>query len=107
MRLIGWLAAVGLLGVACAASAGEAPRAFAAGSVPAPHFADPDRPRKLEAAFADVDRAFREYQQRSKAPAVAWGVVVDGALVHQARSGCARSARTLPSTAAACSGSPR
>ena len=34
-----------------------------------------------------MDRAFRDYQARARAPAVAWGVVVDGALVHEGAVG--------------------
>jgi CubicO group peptidase (beta-lactamase class C family) len=77
----------GLAGAAGSAHGGDAPRAFAAGSIPTPRFADPDRLKKLEAAFPHVDRAFRDYQERAKWPAVAWGVVVDGVLVHHGALG--------------------
>jgi CubicO group peptidase (beta-lactamase class C family) len=69
------------------ARAADAPRALEKGTAPAPRFADPDRMRRLAAAFPAVDRAFRDYQARAKAPAVAWGVVVDGTLVHEGAVG--------------------
>jgi CubicO group peptidase (beta-lactamase class C family) len=78
------------------AGAGEAPRPLAKGSVPEPRFADPDRARKLAAAFEDVDRAFREFQGRAKAPGLAWGVVVDGALVHTGGAGVREVGKDAP-----------
>jgi CubicO group peptidase (beta-lactamase class C family) len=81
------LVVAGLAGAAGSAHGGDAPRAFAAGSIPTPRFADPDRLKKLEAAFPHVDKAFRDYQERARWPAVAWGVVVDGVLVHHGALG--------------------
>jgi CubicO group peptidase (beta-lactamase class C family) len=49
---------------------------------PTPQFTDPQRRAKLESSFADVDRLFREFAERSHVPGGAWGVVVDGELAH-------------------------
>ena len=55
-------------------------------SVPA-RFTDPERRAKLSAAFGDIDRAFREFTTRSHVPGAAWGIIVDGELVHSGATG--------------------
>lgn len=65
--------------------------------VPPARFADPDRVAKLSRAFPEIDRAFLNFAQTGAAPAVAWGVVIDGALVHSGATG----ARDVPSNAKA------
>ena len=72
------LAAVALLAPAHLSAQGTRP---AARAVPA-RFADPDRVAKLSASFGDVDRVFREYAEREHIPGAAWGIVIDGKLVH-------------------------
>ena len=37
---------------------------------------------KIAAAFPEVDRLFREWAEKQPVPGAAWGVVVDGGLVH-------------------------
>src|SRR6476659_9814476 len=56
--------------------------AVSAAVAPTPQFTDPQRRAKIESAFADVDRLFREFAERSHVPGAAWGVVVDGELAH-------------------------
>jgi CubicO group peptidase (beta-lactamase class C family) len=55
-------------------------------AAPAP-FADSKRLAKLEIAFADIDRLFAEFARTAHAPGAAWGIVVDGALVHAGAAG--------------------
>ena len=90
------MALLWLAGLPVVALAGEAPRALAQGAAPPPRFADPERARTLAAAFPEVDRAFRDYQARARAPAVAWGVVVDGRLVHEGAIGTREAGKDAP-----------
>jgi len=69
----------------------------AANRVPPARFADPDRVTKLSRAFPEIDRAFLNFAQGGAAPAVAWGVIIDGTLVHSGATG----ARDVPSNAKA------
>jgi CubicO group peptidase (beta-lactamase class C family) len=64
---------------------------------PAPQFADPERKTRLAGAFADVDRIFEEFATRTHVPGAAWGIVVDGQLVHSGSAGY----RDVPSKASA------
>lgn len=54
---------------------------------PPARFADPDRATRLARAFPEIDRAFLNFAQSANVPGVAWGVVVDGALVHSGATG--------------------
>jgi CubicO group peptidase (beta-lactamase class C family) len=54
---------------------------------PPPHFADPDRRAKLEAAFPEIDRIFRDFTTAAHVPGAAWGVVIDGQLAHTGVTG--------------------
>jgi len=55
--------------------------------VPPAAFQDPERKQKLERAYPAVDAAFRDAVERGNTPAAVWGVVVDGALVHDGAAG--------------------
>ena len=66
---------------------------------PLPAFADPARREKLASGFAEVDRVFAEFHERERVPGVAYGVVVDGELVHQAAWACAIRASGAPADA--------
>ena len=68
-----------------------------ANRVPPARFADPDRVAKLSRAFPEIDRAFLNFAQAGAAPAVAWGVIIDGALIHSGATG----ARDVPSNSKA------
>ena len=50
-------------------------------------FADPGRAAKLATAFSDIDRMFREFATREHVPGAAWGIIVDGKLVHVGTTG--------------------
>ncbi|MCA1587069.1 MAG: beta-lactamase family protein [Acidobacteria bacterium] len=45
-------------------------------------FTNPDRRTKLAAAFPEIDRLFSDFVTRARVPGAAWGIVVDGDLVH-------------------------
>src|SRR5262245_21493286 len=42
---------------------------------------------KLATAFADVDRLFKDFVTEAHVPGAAWGIVVDGSLVHTGTAG--------------------
>ena len=50
-------------------------------------FADPQRRAQLATAFPEIDRLVREFAERAHVPAVAYGIVVDDALVHWGAAG--------------------
>jgi CubicO group peptidase (beta-lactamase class C family) len=62
----------------------QGPSSFKA---PPARFTDPDRRTKLAAAFAEIDTMFRDFAARSRVPGAAWGIVVDGELVHTGAHG--------------------
>jgi CubicO group peptidase (beta-lactamase class C family) len=60
---------------------------FAGDAYPPPRFTDPERVRKLESAFPEVDQIFRRYASERKIPGMVWGVVLDGRLAHVESAG--------------------
>src|SRR5277367_4068454 len=72
---------------------------FASDSYPPPRFTDPDRVRKLESAFPQVDQLFRRYASERKIPGMVWGVVIDGRLAHVESAGVRDRASKSPITA--------
>ena len=50
-------------------------------------FTDPQRIAKLESAFPEIDRLFRAFAERSRVPGIAYGIVIDGRLVHSGAVG--------------------
>jgi CubicO group peptidase (beta-lactamase class C family) len=72
-----------MLGGAAAASAqpsrsGSSPSSIA----PPARFSDPDRLAKLSASFPQIDQLMRDFADRSHVPGIAYGIIVDGRLVH-------------------------
>lgn len=63
---------------------------------PTPAFRDPDRIAKLRRAMPAVDSIMRAFAERSRVPGIAYGVIVDGQLLHVAAVGL----REVPSKAA-------
>lgn len=99
-----FLAMAVALALPCAGGQG-APSARPATPLPAPErvlparFADPDRGTRLARAFPEIDQAFLRYAQTSEVPGLAWGVVIDGVLVHSGATGVrdtASNAKALP-----------
>ena len=80
-RAVGRAALTGIAVVTASCSASAQPSVSAGRMEPA-RFADPERAAKLATAFGDVDRLFREFATREHVPGAAWGIVVDGRLVH-------------------------
>lgn len=60
-----------------------------ASAQPAEHAASPtsDRAASLADAFSDIDRLFSTWATEAHVPGIAWGVVVDGVLVHRGTAG--------------------
>lgn len=56
-------------------------RRVATGSLPPPRFADPERARKLAAAFPEIERLFNSWFERVHAPGAVMGIIIDGELV--------------------------
>lgn len=77
-----------------------APAARPAGDrTPPARFSDPDRASRLATAFPEIDKAFLSFAQASNVPGVAWGVIIDGALVHSGATGVrdtASNAKAMP-----------
>ncbi|HEX8362728.1 MAG TPA: serine hydrolase domain-containing protein, partial [Longimicrobium sp.] len=62
------------------AAHGQPPRSMAAPT-------DPQRLARLSSAFPQIDRAMREFAERSNVPGIAYGIVVDGRVVHVGTAG--------------------
>ncbi|WP_434479598.1 serine hydrolase domain-containing protein [Gemmatimonas sp.] len=62
---------------------------------PVPTFRDADRLGKLTRAIPAVDSVMRSFMERSRVPGIAYGIVVDGKLLHVAAHGL----RDVPSKA--------
>ncbi len=74
------------------ATAADAPDYFA----PPPNFADPARVERLAAAFPAVDQLMQQFTTREHVPGAAWGIVVDGRLVHVGVTGLRDVASSAP-----------
>lgn len=65
-----------------------APAQAAPGSLAPPaRFADSGRVGKLRSAFAAVDELMRSFGANNNVPGMAWGIVVDGKLIHVGTAG--------------------
>ena len=77
--------------VACAVCLAAWPAAIPAQMdnppVPPARFTDPDRVSKLRGAFPEIDRLFQEFAKRIHVPGAAWGIIVDGQLLHSGGTG--------------------
>jgi CubicO group peptidase (beta-lactamase class C family) len=62
---------------------------------PPPQFGDPNRAAMLARAYPDIDRLFERFASEQHVPGAAWGIIVDGELVHAAVTGY----RDVPSRA--------
>lgn len=77
-----------LVAAMCAVVAGAAAQEQAPSSVaPEPRFPNADRREALARAFPEIDGLFRAFASQSRVPGIAWGVLVDGALVHSGTAG--------------------
>lgn len=63
---------------------------------PPARFADPDRIAKLRGALPAVDSLMRAFAERTRVPGVAYGVIVDGKLLHVSALGLRNVAGNAP-----------
>lgn len=64
-------------------------RRFATETLSPPRFADPERARKLAAAFPEIERMFLERVERQHVPGAVFGIIIDGDLVWLKTAGLA------------------
>ncbi|HZB47099.1 MAG TPA: serine hydrolase domain-containing protein [Pyrinomonadaceae bacterium] len=93
------LALVVLLHGIAPAVAQRAQQRFAAGALPEPRFADPERARKLAAAFPEIERLFDAWVERRRMPGAVMGVVIDGELAWVKGAGVRETEGRAPVTA--------
>jgi CubicO group peptidase (beta-lactamase class C family) len=55
---------------------------YGAGGLPVPRFTDPARRSKLESALPEIDQIFERFWKERGAPGLAFGIIIDGDLVH-------------------------
>src|SRR4051812_21614588 len=61
-------------------------------------FTDPDRMKKIEATFPVIDQLYKKYAEDNHWPGMAYGIVVDGKLVHTGTMGYTNVAAKTPVT---------
>ena len=89
MRTRSTLLALGAALALAAAAHAQQPRSLAAP-------ADPQRLARLSGAFPQIDRLMREFAERSHVPGIAYGIVVDGRVVHVGTAGVREVASRAP-----------
>ena len=87
-----------LLACLCLPGLAQTPRRHAAGTVPPPQFADPERAKKLAAAFPEIEKLFNTWVERRRMPGAVFGIVVDGELVWVKTAGVQDTATKAPVT---------
>jgi CubicO group peptidase (beta-lactamase class C family) len=95
--LVSALSVLLLVSLVCLSGA-RAQRRFSEGALPPPRFADPERGRKLAAAFPEIERQFTAWVERRRMPGAVMGVVVDGELVWVKTAGTQDTATRAPVT---------
>ncbi|WP_439642756.1 serine hydrolase domain-containing protein [Gemmatimonas sp.] len=88
-------AAVAALGLTLGLTLAPTFAAAQSSIAPVPTFRDADRLGKLTRAIPAVDSVMRSFMERSRVPGIAYGIVVDGKLLHVAAHGL----RDVPSKA--------
>lgn len=63
-----------------------------------PVFTDPDRLKRLEAAFPVVEKIYREAAEKRHLPGIAFGIVLDGKLVYSGGIGYTDVGKKIPAT---------
>ncbi|MCX6545384.1 MAG: serine hydrolase [Acidobacteria bacterium] len=56
-------------------------------AAPPPQFPNADRIAKLTGALPGIDQLFRQFATRNRVPGIAWGILIDGKLVHSGSAG--------------------
>lgn len=96
-RALAWGTALVTFGLASACTRPpESTGASAAATVPAAQFTDPDRQDKLQSALPAMDSLFTDFATRGRVPGIAWGLLVDGELVHLGTAGLRELAGNTP-----------
>src|SRR5712664_4164154 len=85
--------------VMAVASGFAAATALAGNVYPPARFTDPDRVRKIEAAYPQIDEIFRAFADEEKIPGMVWGIVIDQRLAHVAATGVQDRASKVPASA--------
>ncbi|MGI4750633.1 MAG: serine hydrolase domain-containing protein [Janthinobacterium lividum] len=62
-------------------------------------FIDPNRAKKIEATFSVIDQIYKDYAEKNHYPALVYGIVVDGKLVHTGNTGYTDLEKKTPATA--------
>ncbi len=88
-----WIISLGLLGAASTTANSASPPSWVA---PPPSFINPDRREQLATAFPEIDERVRAFLAREKVPGAAWGIVIDGKLVHVGVEGVRDAASQAP-----------
>jgi CubicO group peptidase (beta-lactamase class C family) len=76
----------------------RAARHVATGSLPPPKFADPERARKLAAAFPEIEKLFNEWFAERHVPGAVLGIIIDGELVWVKTNGVRETKTSAPVT---------
>ena len=88
-----------VLSLCCSALAtGQTGRRYATGTLPPPQFADPERARKLAAAFPEIEKLFTAWAERRRMPGAVFGIVIDGELAWVKTAGVQDTASKTPVT---------
>lgn len=99
-RPLALLRVIALLAVAVPADAAAQEAGRSSSLAPPARFEDAERLTKLRRALPAIDSTMRQFAERSKVPGIAYGVIVDGALVHVGTAGLREvSSRTPVDTA--------
>jgi CubicO group peptidase (beta-lactamase class C family) len=83
-NLIGRLLVPGILVLGCASSDATP---LAGGDYAPARFSDPDRVSKLRTALPAIDSLFSAFQAANHVPGIAYGILIDGQLVHTGTAG--------------------
>lgn len=81
-----------------AALPAASPSAHAAGAYQPPRFEQADRAARIRALAGEIEQIYKDYAESSHIPGVAYGVVVDDALILSGGMGFAEVGRRIPAT---------
>ena len=76
----------------------QTPRRFSAETLPEPRFADPERAKKLAAAFPEIEKAFLKRVGRQHMPGAVFGIIINGKLAWVKSAGIANVKTRTPVT---------
>src|SRR5688572_24788601 len=91
-RLVPLFALAAITGAGCSSTETALPT----GDYAPARFSDPDRVRKLQAAMPRIDSLFSAFAKENHVPGIAYGILIDGQLVHTGTSGLRDIANNAP-----------